>query len=120
MKHLEPVGFSNLSLPPDSYIYSLLPLSTHTSPGEIAALCSDDSVRIFNTQSMSLVANGVLKAVNESVTCLKRYARAEDECNIFVTTGRDGRVRFWDARTGKGVMEGIAAVSFVNWSRLQN
>ncbi|KAF2095942.1 WD40 repeat-like protein [Rhizodiscina lignyota] len=106
MRHLKLSASSSLSLPPDSYIYNILPLSARTSPiayappTRLAALCSDDSVRILDAKSLE--ANGVLKDVNESVTCLERFARDGEECNVLATTGRDGRVRFWDVRTGKG------------------
>ena len=110
---------SQLSVPPDSYIYSIVPLAPKTGPtsyaplgaqGRLAALCSDDSARILESTRLKEAPGGVFKNVNDSVTCLKPFAAAGEECNVLVTTGRDGRVRFWDLRTSKLAMEAIASV----------
>ncbi|KAL0259078.1 hypothetical protein SLS55_006583 [Diplodia seriata] len=91
------VGEADLSLPSDSYIYSLRPTAT-----ALAALSSDDSLRIFDTKTLQLLPGGVISRVHESVTCLEPYS---DEGNVLATAGRDGLVKCWDRRTRKAVMD---------------
>lgn len=107
---------STLSLPPDSYIYKLLPTSARTSPlsystlDELAVICSDDSLR-FLTPSLTLASSGLIKNVHESVTCLERV---DDRGTIVATAGRDSTVRFWDRRTRSRVSE-IRTRMFYDW-----
>lgn len=78
---------SGLSLPSDTYIYSLARLAT-----SCAAISSDDSLRYFDPTNLSLV-HTVAKA-HEGITCLK----ATSDGKGLVTAGRDGVVRCWDER----------------------
>jgi WD repeat-containing protein 89 len=95
MKTVQPLSSTDLSLPSESYIYKLQPISNH-----LACISSDDSVRIFDATTLKLLPDGVLKNVHESVTCLKRYGEQQ-----LVTAGRDGACRWWDSRTGSVVLE---------------
>lgn len=78
---------SALSLPNDTYIYSLARTTTLC-----AAISSDDSLRYFDPTNLSL-AHTVSKA-HEGITCLK----ATSDGKGLVTAGRDGTVRCWDER----------------------
>src|SRR5436305_10758137 len=91
---LNPVASSSLSLPSGSYIYSILPLSKSNS---LAAISSDDSLRIFNRESLQLNSGGVLLKVHEGVTCVNHFDGGRD---LVITAGRDGCVRTWDLRMG--------------------
>lgn len=78
---------SGLSLPADTYIYSLA-----RTTSLCAAISSDDSLRYFDPTNLSLV-HTVSKA-HQGITCLK----ATSDGKGLVTAGRDGTVRFWDER----------------------
>ena len=78
---------SGLSLPNDTYIYSLARTTT-----SCAAISSDDSLRYFDPTNLSLV-HTVAKA-HQGITCLK----ATSDGKGLVTAGRDGTVRCWDER----------------------
>ncbi|KZF22067.1 WD40 repeat-like protein [Xylona heveae TC161] len=86
---------SDLSLPSDSYIYSVVPTSTG-----LAAISSDDSLRLFGRENLRLLSGGVLKRVHQGVTCLKAF---DEGGNILATAGSDGLVRTWDIRSGGNV-----------------
>ncbi len=105
-----PLSSTPLSLPKDTYIYTLVPLpSSHSSPSSpptnLAALASDNSVRIFPLSSSSAGAlpqtpTVTLANVHEGGgTCLKALNDV-DGANMLVTAGRDGAVRCWDWRVG--------------------
>ena len=85
---------SSLSLPPDSYIYSVIPVADNAA---IAAISSDDSLRIFDPTTLQLTSNYASGKVHEGVTCLKNL---DADAGILVTVGRDATVRCWDPRTG--------------------
>ncbi|KAF2651837.1 WD40 repeat-like protein [Lophiostoma macrostomum CBS 122681] len=94
---------SGLGLPPNSYIYKLISTSPRHDPysysqtDQLAAISSDDSLRIFDPATLNIVPNGIINAVNESVTCLER---ADDPAsNLIATAGRDGYIHIWDKRT---------------------
>ena len=82
---------SNLSLPPGSFIYSVLPIGA-----SLAAISSDDSLRIFDRASLEL-SQGIEKT-HKGVTCLEPLPATAD---TLLTTGRDATVRCWDTRLGK-------------------
>ncbi|KAI9719394.1 MAG: hypothetical protein M1812_003465 [Candelaria pacifica] len=88
---------SDLSLPPGSYIYSLLPAADC-----LTAISSDNSLRVFDQETLKLKPGGVFENVNQGVTCVKR---ADHEGNTLATGGRDGAVRYWDLRSGKKITE---------------
>lgn len=97
MRTAKLVAEADLSLPKDSYIYALR--QTNTS---LAALSSDDSIRIFDPKTLQLLPSGIISRVHESVTCLETYS---EDGNVLATAGRDGLVKCWDQRTGKAVMQ---------------
>lgn len=78
---------SGLSLPADTYIYSLA-----RTTSLCAAISSDDSLRYFDPTNLSLV-HTVSKA-HQGITCLKVTSDGKG----LVTAGRDGTVRCWDER----------------------
>jgi WD40 repeat protein len=78
---------SGLSLPNDTYIYSLARTTTLC-----AAISSDDSLRYFDPSNLSLV-HTVAKA-HQGITCLKTTSDGKG----LITAGRDGTVRCWDER----------------------
>lgn len=94
---------SSLSLPTGSYIYKLI----HTSQNAaLAAISSDDSLRVFNPEQLQLQASGIFHKTHEGVTCLEPFD-ADPHC--ILTAGRDGAARCWDLRSQRetfGVKDG--------------
>ena len=93
------VASSNLSLPEDSYIYQLIPIHESSS---LAAISSDDSLRLFDTASLQLKTDGLLDTVHDGITCLKAFD-ADRSC--LLTAGKDATVRCWDLRSPRPVFE---------------
>ena len=91
------VADSSLFLPPDSYIYRILPCD-----GQIAAISSDDSLRIVDARTLQEVSNGIFEKVHDGVTCLDTYPRDHSR---LATAGRDGTVKVWDLRTKTSALE---------------
>lgn len=89
---------ASLSLPPDSYIYSILDTDDRTS--HLAAISSDDSLRVFDPETLQLVSGGLFERVHEGVTCVRTL---KDNGATLATAGRDGWVQGWDERTGQKV-----------------
>ncbi|KAL2056679.1 hypothetical protein ABVK25_003073 [Lepraria finkii] len=88
---------SSLSLPVDSYIYKILQVDSN-----LAAISSDDSLRIIDSTSLKEIAGGILKNVHTGVTCLEA---SENDTKGFLTAGRDAVVRSWDLRSGRSTLE---------------
>ncbi|KAI9658448.1 MAG: hypothetical protein M1829_006803 [Trizodia sp. TS-e1964] len=88
---------AGISLPPESYIYSIIPTSQC-----LALTASDDSLRIFDRETLQLTTAGAFKKVHDGVTCLKTL---DPGGNIIATAGRDGALRCWDIRSGKRAIE---------------
>jgi len=106
MHTLKSVASSTLSLPPDNYIYSI----TASGPGTLAAISSDDSLRVFETANLdrgSVVSN----ATHDGVTSLRRFAVGESQ--LLATGGRDGKVKVWDVRAGKGPVVEMQTGEFI-------
>jgi WD repeat-containing protein 89 len=95
--NFQQVASSSLSLPVQSYIYCLVPTSA-----ALAAISSDDSLRVFDRQTLQLLFGGVIKTRQEGITCL---TRTNDD--VLATAGRDGSVRTWDVRQGGEVSQFI-------------
>jgi len=84
---LKQTASSGLSLPLDTYIYSLAQTTANCT-----AISSDDSLRYFDSSSLSLVRS-VTKA-HDGITCLQ----SNSNFSGYVTAGRDGLVKCWDER----------------------
>lgn len=99
MKPASLMSESSLSLPADSYIYKLI----HTSQNAaLAAISSDDSLRIFDPEQLQLQAGGVFHKAHEGVTCLETFD-ADPYCVL--TAGRDAVGRCWDLRSERKTFE---------------
>lgn len=103
---------ASLSLPPDSYIYSIL--DTDDRASNLAAISSDDSLRIFNPDTLQLVPGGRFEKVHRGVTCARTL---NDNGRTLATAGRDGLVHGWDERTGQKV---FSLKDGAEWSWLQS
>ncbi|KAF2125397.1 WD40 repeat-like protein [Dothidotthia symphoricarpi CBS 119687] len=109
MVSLTPAFSSNAGLAPNSYIYKILSTAarqdplTYSQTDQLAIISSDDSLRFLDPTTLSILPDGLVKNVNQKVTCLER---ANDlPSNIVATAGRDGLVRFWDKRSKQKVLE---------------
>lgn len=97
---------SSLFLPPDSYIYRLQPVNAGPL---IAAISSDNSLRLFDLETLARQSSAVvgapnaLKDIHKGVTCLEAFGPQQEHCVL--TAGRDGAVRGWDLRSGKKILE---------------
>lgn len=103
------VTSSNVGLPANSYIYKVISTATRQDPltysklDSLAIISSDDSLRFLDPSTLNILPNGIIKNVNDKVTCLER---ANDvPSNVVATAGRDGYVRFWDKRTQQNALE---------------
>lgn len=99
-RYQQEVASTDLSLPRNTYIYSLITCAPRATPytfapgGPLAAISSDDSLRFIDITTLT-PQFGFVDEAHRSVTCLSRF---DDEGNVVVTSGRDGYVRFWDRR----------------------
>ena len=100
MHTLKLTASSSLSLPQDSYIYTLAP----STPGSFAAISSDDSLRVFDAAGGTLSGASVIakRSHRDGTTSLKPYAGREGQQPLLVTAGRDGMVKMWDTRSREG------------------
>ncbi|KAL1978286.1 hypothetical protein VTN31DRAFT_1145 [Thermomyces dupontii] len=104
MHQLHSRAAASLSLPPRSYIYSLV--ASPSSPGKhLAATASDDSLRVFDRETLRLVSTPSTKA-HSGVTSLKEY-RDVNGSGYLATAGRDGAVRLWDIRAKGGAAPAV-------------
>ena len=97
MRYAALTSTSGLSLPADTYIYRFAPIDA-----ALAAISSDDSLRVFDAETLQLVSGGVFDNVHDGVTCLKTTG---SEPKMLFTAGRDGFIRSWDLRIGKKAWE---------------
>lgn len=88
---------SLLSLPADSYIYEIVHVN-----GNLAAISSDDSLRLIDLQTLREIPGGVLNNVHEGVTCLQIV---DPDPNSLLTAGRDAVVQRHDLRSGQKTMQ---------------
>ncbi|KAF9737495.1 hypothetical protein PMIN06_003716 [Paraphaeosphaeria minitans] len=97
------LGQSDLGLPPNSYIYRIVSTAprqdplTYSRTDQLAAIASDDSLRFFDPTTLITLPNGIVRNVNEKVTCLERGN--DQQSNLVATAGRDGLIKFWDKRS---------------------
>lgn len=102
MHNLKATAASALSLPADSYIYSI----AASAPGSFSAISSDDSLRVFDAADLGRVSLVAAKTHGGGgVTSLKSYGAGDQP--LLATGGRDGKVKLWDLRnaTGSAVVE---------------
>lgn len=88
---------SSLSLPVDSYIYKVVHVN-----GNLAAISSDDSLRLIDLETLREITGGVLKNVHDGVTCLQTV---DHDPNCVLTAGRDAAVQQHDLRSGQKTMQ---------------
>lgn len=87
---------SSLSLPADSYIYKIVHVN-----GNLAAISSDDSLRLLDLETLREIAGGVMNNVHDGVTCLQTV---DHDPNSLLTAGRDAAVQRYDVRNGQKTM----------------
>jgi WD repeat-containing protein 89 len=98
MREAACVAQSALAPVPDSYIYSIAP-----TDGDIAAISSDDSLRVFAAADIAHApATLSARCHDGGVTGLETHP---DRPHALFTAGRDGRVRCWDTRAAGSVLE---------------
>lgn len=101
---------SDLSLPPDSYVYSIVPCF---GARNVAAIASDDSLRIVDASRLQ--GPTTYSNIHAGVTCLRSLPV---QPNILLTAGRDATIRGWDIRSGERVVE-LMDRTFPHLSRIQ-
>ena len=84
---------SDLPLPVDSYICKIAHVNDI-----LAAISSDDSLRLIDIHTLREIAGGVLNKVHDGVTCLQV---PDHDPNSLLTAGRDAVVQQYDLRTGQ-------------------
>jgi hypothetical protein len=101
MYTLNVVDSFHISEPADTYIYDIVPVAAG-----LAAISSDDSLRLFDPLALSRAPLNSIRRVNTDVTCLKAVnSTTEGDALIVCTAGRDGRVCLLDPRTGSKIGE---------------
>jgi len=101
MYTLSAVDSFHVPEPKDTYIYDIVPVAAG-----LAAISSDDSLRLLNPLALSGAPLNSIRRVNTDVTCLKALnTTTEGDALLVCTAGRDGRVCLLDPRTGAKVGE---------------
>lgn len=101
MYSLNDIGAFKITDPADTYVYEIVPCASG-----IAAISSDDSLRLLNPLALNGYPLNSVRKVNKEITCLKAVNTAvEGDASVVVTAGRDGRVCLIDLRTGTKVGE---------------
>ncbi len=85
------VADSTLGTAPDTYLYTLA-----QSRNLFAAIGSDDSLRLFD---ITLKSPKAVRGAHTGIACLTSQG------DYFVSAGRDGLIRYWDARTTSKSLE---------------
>lgn len=106
MHTLQATAASSLSLPADSYIYSI----AASALGAFAAISSDDSLRVFDAADIDRVSVISPKTHDAGVTSLRSYSTSDPQ--LLVTGGREGKVKVWDVRSKAAVVEMETGKSF--------
>ena len=89
---------SKLALPADSYIYKIVKVGHHN----LAAISSDNSLRLIDPTTLLEVPGGIFKNVHDGVTCLQVI---DHDPNSILTAGRDAVVRQYDWRSGQKTLQ---------------
>lgn len=96
MYTLYAVDSFRISQPADTYVYDIVPVAAG-----IAAISSDDSLRLLDPASLSGTPLNSIRKVNTDVTCLKTISTSADgDALVVATGGRDGKVCLFDPRSG--------------------
>ena len=110
MHILKSLAESTLSLPIESYIYSIAPCgpakSSSSPSNQLVTISSDDSLRILDGQILQLV-HIVSSQIhgNGGVTCLNNLRETQSNNpqagyeSLVATAGRDGTIKLWDVRS---------------------
>jgi WD40 repeat protein len=97
MYTLDVSGSFKVEQPQGTYIYHIEPIGD-----EIAAISSDDCLRLISPTSLHGPPLKVIPKVHAEVTCLKAL---DGQSAIACTAGRDGRVNIWDLQGNTKVAE---------------
>ena len=101
MYTLNAVDSFQISEPKDTYIYDIVSIA-----GGLAAISSDDSLRLFDPLALSGAPLNSIRQVNTDVTCLKAInSSTEADALIVCTAGRDGKVCLLDPKSGARIGE---------------
>jgi WD40 repeat protein len=102
MYHLNCISVFAINSPTDTYIYDVVPVSN----GLVAAISSDDSLRVVDPLDLGKGELSLMKDVGKDITCLRGIGSGTEESGTtVVTAGRDGFVKIWDLRSGAKVGE---------------
>jgi len=97
MYTLDISGSFKVEQPQETYIYHIEPIGD-----EIAAISSDDCLRLISPTSLHSPPLKVIPKVHAEVTCLKAL---DGQRAIACTAGRDGRINIWDLQGNTKVAE---------------
>lgn len=97
MRTATSTGSTSLSLPPNSYIYNIVAVGE-----KLGVISSDDSLRIFDPQTLQIISDGIRCNAHEGLTCLERN---HSDNNTVLTAGRDGKIHCWDIRAAEKTFE---------------
>lgn len=92
MRRAQLAATSDLPLREGEYVYHILFVRSY-----LAAISSDDSLRLVDPASLRDVPNGHMSKVHDGVTSVRSPSKSSD---MLVTAGRDARVKSWDLRSG--------------------
>lgn len=95
MYSLSCISEFKITTPENTYVYNIIPCASG-----IAAISSDDSLRLLDPLALSGQPLNSIRRVNTDVTCLTAA-----DGSVVATAGRDGRVCLVDLRTGERVGE---------------
>jgi hypothetical protein len=101
MYTLNAVDSFQISGPKDTYIYDIVSVA-----GGVAAISSDDSLRLFDPLALGGAPLNSIRQVNTDITCLRAITSStEADALIVCTAGRDGWVCLLDPRSGARIGE---------------
>ena len=90
-----------ITSPANTYIYDIVSIGSH-----VAAISSDDSLRILNPLALNGAPLSTVKKANADITCLNAL-ETEGGGVVVCTAGRDGLVNLRDLRSGDEVVGSV-------------
>ncbi|KAJ5037220.1 uncharacterized protein L3040_007398 [Drepanopeziza brunnea f. sp. 'multigermtubi'] len=96
MYNLNAISSFRIARPANVYVYDIVPVA-----GAIAAISSDDSLRLLDPLALHRGPLTEVKEVHKEVTCMQ----AVESSGLVATAGGDYRVCLWDPRSGEKVWE---------------